>query len=784
MAINYTNVAISYHKKFNWNVIPCDGKRGMIKWKEFQDKSIPEENIRSWWSNDPSANIGLIVGINSDVIVLDIDQPECFNHRNLDIPLTPKVLTGGRGEHHYFMHPELNGKFIKNHKELDQTNSKEIFSIRCKNQLVLLPPSIHPDSKNPYIWADEYEPWNINFADPPKWIIDLILKDPKEEIKRNNQYSQIDTSSKDIINEIKSKTSFSDVLIHDFGFQCTRYSDYITFDCPFHEDGEHHGFAVWDSICGAHDFHDESSYDVISFVQSYKKCSFAESLEFLAGRIGLDISSFDTRESNFRNMTERIIKFIEDQDIELFHDEHKQPYAKFKINGSQTLMRIDSKDFKNYLNMIFWDKEHRALRSENVNSAISLLEARAIFEGKCYKLHTRVAWVDENIFYDLSDDLAVRINKDGWEIINDPPILFRRYSVQETQVIPEHADIDTIFLIFNYVNIQDQELQLLYITNLLISIIPDIPHPIDIFYGEGGSCKSTASKIKKSLIDPASVDFSSNISSIQELIQQASHHLHLILDNLSYLSPQLSDLLCRLVTGEGYSKRRLYTDDEDVIYSLKRSISISSTSNVVTKSDLIDRSISFELKTISDDERMDEIKLWKEFNELKPKLLGSIFTLLSKAMMNYESINLKEKPRMADFATWGCSIAKSLGKSEDDFIRAYKYNRQTHSREVIDTNPLAELLFIFMKERHEWTGNATSLLSELNMLAAKHDIDTDVKAYPKGHNWLWKRLIDLNPILKTTGINISKDDTSRNIGGRKIIIKKIGSYETNSSNKD
>ncbi len=48
-----------------------------------------------------------------------------------------------------------------------------------------------------------------------------------------------------------------------------------------------------------------------------------------------------------------------------------------------------------------------------------------------------------------------------------------------------------------------------------------------------------------------------------ELVQQLAHHWMPIYDNITSIPLWISDTFCRATTGDGFSKRELYTDDED-----------------------------------------------------------------------------------------------------------------------------------------------------------------------------------------------------------------------------
>ena len=61
------------------------------------------------------------------------------------------------------------------------------------------------------------------------------------------------------------------------------------------------------------------------------------------------------------------------------------------------------------------------------------------------------------------------------------------------------------------------------------------------------------------------------------------------LDNLSRIQDWLSDGLCRLATGGGLSKRRLYTDADEHVLEAQRPVFITSIEEVATRGDLLDR---------------------------------------------------------------------------------------------------------------------------------------------------------------------------------------------------
>jgi putative DNA primase/helicase len=159
-----------YYAKNGCSVIPIrkKDKKPLTKWEQYQSARADEETIRSWWRRWPEANIGIVTGEASGIIVLDIDGLEgqqSIKTNRLATPPTPTVLTGGGGYHYYFKHPGFLCKnFTKKYPGID---------FRGDGGYVLAPPSLHA-SGNRYEWI--ISPGDEELADPPAWLLDLIVK--------------------------------------------------------------------------------------------------------------------------------------------------------------------------------------------------------------------------------------------------------------------------------------------------------------------------------------------------------------------------------------------------------------------------------------------------------------------------------------------------------------------------------------------------------------------------------------------------------------------------------
>ncbi|OHA72700.1 MAG: hypothetical protein A3A27_02430 [Candidatus Wildermuthbacteria bacterium RIFCSPLOWO2_01_FULL_47_18] len=461
---------------------------------------------------------------------------------------------------------------------------------------------------------------------------------------------------------------------------------------------------------------------------------------------------------------DRLVEFVfNDPAITLFHDELDTAYAKFATGEHREILPVDGSAFKRWLSKSYYDVHKKTLNNNVLTTALQTIAGRACFDGEAIKLHTRAAMIDGAIWYDLADKewQTVKISADGWRVIDNPPTIFRRQQHQATQVLP--ATGGDIRDILRFVNITEESQQVLFLVLVVSYFIPGFPHPVAYVYGPQGSAKSTLSKLVRKLVDPSRIEVLSLPRKEEDLVQVLSHHYQLFFDNVGNMSDSVSDLLCRAVTGSGFSKRQLYTNDEDIIYSIQANIGINGINLSSSRPDLLERSMLFELRRVEKIGRRQERELLEEFELERPKILGAIFDTLTKALALKPTINAPSLPRMADFALWGCAIAEAIGYSKEVFLNAYNSNIDSQNVEVLSEHIEAELLCAFMEDRSEWIGTPSELFEHLKGDTKSGD------DFPKSANALSRKLNTLKINLEEAGIKISKNKGTR----RTLTIRKI-----------
>jgi hypothetical protein len=451
-------------------------------------------------------------------------------------------------------------------------------------------------------------------------------------------------------------------------------------------------------------------------------------------------------------------------DVELFHDQSLEPHVAVPTGGRRAIYRLRSGMFRDQLAFHSYSTVGEVPSSETVRSSINAMAGKAVFSSPRYRLHNRTAWDEGALYYDLGDWRAVQVTAGGWQLVEKPPILFRRFPHQKAQVEPVRGD--DLRDILRFINIPDPYMQILFVTDIAAGLLPDIPVPISLVHGPHGSAKSSALRYKRELMDPVEVPLQGPPRDVAEFVQIASHNRCLFLDNLSSLPSWLSDGLSRFCTGDGFVKRSLYTDDDDLVYKPRGVGGITGINLVVTAPDLLDRAFVFQLARIPEQDRRPERELDTEFAEVKPKLLGAMFDALAGAMTVKDGIQAQRLPRLADYALWGCAVAVAIGYTADEYWAAIDANSRTQTTEALDASPVAQAVCALMANKESWTGTPSELLTALNAVAVGEKIDTTAKAWPKDAGWVTRRLNLVVPNLAQVGITF----TTRGAGTQRRVI--------------
>jgi hypothetical protein len=455
---------------------------------------------------------------------------------------------------------------------------------------------------------------------------------------------------------------------------------------------------------------------------------------------------------------------------DLFHSPDREAFATVSIEGHRETHAVKSTDFKLWLQRRFYEQFGKPPGAQALQDALGVIKAKALFDGEEHEVHVRVAENKNAIYVDLANDEweAVEITAKGWRVVSDPPVRFRRHKGMLKLPHPvKGGKVDTLR---RFVNLEDDKDWMLLIAWLVHAFRPTGPYSVLILQGEQGSAKSTLARMLKAITDPSTAPLRTTPRSEHDLVIAANNSWVVALDNLSGLAPWLSDALCRLSSGGGFSTRELYTDSEEILFDAMRPSLLNGITDVATRADLLDRSIIVVLPTIPEEKRRDEEELWREFEEVLPEILGGLFDALSTALRELPNVELASRPRMADFAKWATAAETALGMEPGEFMEAYAGSREEISELALEADPVAVAVIRLMASTDEWVGTSTELWKRLSGLT--DDEVRRTRAWPKAPNVLSGRLKLLAPGLRSVGIEV-EDIRQPGTGERKKRLYKL-----------
>ena len=462
-----------------------------------------------------------------------------------------------------------------------------------------------------------------------------------------------------------------------------------------------------------------------------------------------------------------------------FLDQFGAAFIRLERAGHFEIWPVRGREFRRIAITALLDADERP-SSEHIRELQDISEAKAYSSGKIYPLYVRCAKGEDGAFYiDLCDDdwRVARITSQGWEIIKEPPILFRRYSHMKSLEVLPGKDSDWKEYI-DSLNLSDDNDKIILTGYVGTALVPGIPHPIPIPTGPQGSAKSSLCEAVRILVDNSELLTLSLPRDNGELNQQLSHHYMPIYDNVRELSHGQQDALCRGSTGEGISKRELYSDDGDVVYKYKRAIIINGINCPGQNPDYLDRSILLHLERIPKTKRKRKEVVEKEQLKRAPKVRGYLFDTLVKALQLLPEVPDTNLPRMADFAYYGEAFCRAAGHGQGKFLEVYNTNIGQQHEEAISGSLVGSVVQLFANDKKDWTGSPTEFYQELGKFAETNKINTHDRAWPKNANVLSRKL----NILRTTLLELGIDVQITKSGTRNVRI--IASSPSNASNTD
>jgi hypothetical protein len=161
--------------------------------------------------------------------------------------------------------------------------------------------------------------------------------------------------------------------------------------------------------------------------------------------------------------------------------------------------------------------------------------------------------------------------------------------------------------------------------------------------------------------------------------------------------------------------------------------------------------------------RRDEAQFWREFEEVRPRILGALLDAATAGLRNLPNVRLDQPPRMADFAIWVNACEESLGMKPGESFTTYQSNRTETHKLTLESSPLYEPVAELAQEGFSRT--VTELHARLTCMISE-SVRRSVH-WPKAPNALSNALRRMAGNLRAAGIEIQF--SRADIRGRRVV---------------
>lgn len=459
---------------------------------------------------------------------------------------------------------------------------------------------------------------------------------------------------------------------------------------------------------------------------------------------------------------------------EVFISEEGAAFATVETDGHRETMAVNSKAYTNWLITEHYNRHARSCSSNALLEARQTTAAKALASGIRKTVWKRCGWGEDGAYYwDLGDSewRAVRVDAEGWQVVEKPPIKFQR-SGRET---PAADPNDSWFGDEQQARIKDDPLryidalvrpagvdaeemregQVLLRAFIFDCFRPGRDHAILNLIGPPGSAKTTTMEVIMGIVDPREPRHTGLPKTEDDFLVVSAKRAVFALDNISHLNVDFANILCRLTTGGGFEKRELHTDGDVFGGSGCLPVIITSLHNASNRDDFQRRTINLHLRSLHTGERATRADILMLADRLMPLIHGAIFDAVSLAIKRLDEVKKRfndRQPDLGELAFWAEAGGPALGFRDGEFFDAYQTHLVSGDKEAAESDEFIACLLAWLSSIDEkrFEGKASTILDNLKGYARSTNID--IKALPLHSRWIGDWLTAKAKLLREVGI--------------------------------
>lgn len=199
--------------------------------------------------------------------------------------------------------------------------------------------------------------------------------------------------------------------------------------------------------------------------------------------------------------------------------------------------------------------------------------------------------------------------------------------------------------------------------------------------------------------------------------------------------------------------RKLFHDNVMIHRDLKGIVIFNSVHQCVTKSDLADRILLFQLERFNEEDRKGEKELGREWELDKPRFFGAICRAVQGVLGDGKKTKHTSPFRLVDFYELAVKAGRQIGFTEEEVHKAFKDNHSTINESIVEGDIVMLTVEKYMERYNEGEVlkfTPTELFIELK-LCAYEELDIR-RGFPGAPGVLTKKLIENKSNLEEIGI--------------------------------
>ncbi|AQS48749.1 hypothetical protein BMG03_13805 [Thioclava nitratireducens] len=439
-------------------------------------------------------------------------------------------------------------------------------------------------------------------------------------------------------------------------------------------------------------------------------------------------------------------------DVRILRDQSDVAYAELK---PREWVRIDTNDFKNRCALGMLRAYQKMPQEQDVKSAQMISLAQAA-EAAPEHVDLRFARVGGKRYVFLADPdcTIIEIDDEGWRVNNEAPVQFRK-GVGLPVSLPEAGELSDLI---DFLNVDEDSMVFLLAWMVTAIINPGQQCPIAILDGSAGSAKSSTLATLIEMLDPRVGAQAGEPKTEDDLVVTAYQSAVLSFDNVDTLA-RLSDALCRLSTGGGLSKRKLYSDGDVFSVDAMRPLLVAGLDPTFYRQDLIERIVRVTLtrpKAYLDE---DDFRAFKAANMARWR--GALYSLVSRVLRDVHTVK-QTSSRFGVFSRVGECVARALGQPDGWFGLAYAKMRLDMAEEAASADSVYIFLVDYLSAFDKGVGSktehtATELFLEMKTSLGDLSNLISLKDVPGNARAISPRIVQASTLLeKAHGWRVSR----------------------------